>query len=79
MHATVWYVQIRKEELDTNDAHDRIYKHITSMWEACLCPKGEYDRWHRLECLMGDCSRCGFHFFKVCPQELLESDSFLLK
>lgn len=60
-------------------AHDRIYKHITSMWEACLCPKGEYDRWHRLECLMGDCSRCGFHFFKVCPQELLESDSFLLK
>ena len=28
---------------------------------------------------MGDYSHCGFHFFKVCPQELLVSDSFLLK
>ena len=58
--------------------HDRIYKYITLMQKACIYLKEEYERWHRLECLIGDCSQCGFYFFKVCPQELLDSHSFLL-
>ena len=61
------YVVCADQEQGINcHAHEHVFKHITAMWEACLCLRGESERWHRLECLMGDCFECGFHFFKVC-------------
>ena len=44
-----------------------------------MCPKGEFDVWHKLECLMGDCSSCGFHLLSFCPLELSVSNTFTLK
>lgn len=60
-------------------AHEHIFKRITLMWEACVCPKGEFDIWHKLECLMGDCPHCGFQLLTFCPLELSSSNSFTLK
>lgn len=60
-------------------AHCQIYKRITLMWEACVCPKGELEVWHKLDCLMGDCPDCGFELFPLCPKELDSIDSFTLK
>jgi hypothetical protein len=60
-------------------AHEAIYKHITLLWESCVCPKGELDVWHKLECLMGECSLCRFHLFPLCPLELSSTDSFTMK
>ena len=39
------------------------------MWEVAVCAKAEGDLFHRLECLMGECDRCGGHLFPVCPLE----------
>ena len=44
-----------------------------------MCSKGEFDVWHKLECLMGDCSNCGFHLLSFCPLELSVSNTFTLK
>ena len=41
-------VCIGEEQGTSFHAHDQIFKYITLMWESCLCPKGEYERWHRL-------------------------------
>jgi len=60
-------------------AHENVFKRITLMWESCVCPKGEYDVWHRLECLMGDCSECGYHLLPICPLELSASNTVLVK
>jgi len=59
--------------------HEHIFKWITLIWEACVCPKGEFDVWHRLECLMGDCNMCGFHLLNICLFKLCASNSFTLK
>ena len=44
-----------------------------------MCLKGEFDVWHKLECLMGDCSSCGFHLLSFCLLELFVSNTFTLK
>jgi hypothetical protein len=72
--------QVCKGEVEgTCHAHHAIYKRITMMWESCVCPKGELDVWHKLDCLMGECPNCGFHLFPLCPFELSSTDSFLVK
>ena len=60
-------------------AHEAIFKRITLMWESCVCPKGELDVWHKLECLMGECPNCGFELFALCPLELSGTNSFIVK
>lgn len=54
--------------------HDRVFKHMTLMWESCVCPKGEFEKYHRLECLMGACSDCGFKLFDLCPREVADEE-----
>lgn len=56
------------------DAHHSTYKRITLLWEACLCLKSEFDEWHKLSCIMGDCENCGVDTLKLCPQELSEAE-----
>jgi hypothetical protein len=29
---------------------------VTKLWEDCVCPKGELEKWHKLGCLMGECA-----------------------
>jgi hypothetical protein len=60
-------------------AHEAIYKSMTLLWESCVCPKGELDVWHKLECLMGECSHCGFQLFPLCLLELSSIYSFTVK
>jgi hypothetical protein len=28
------------------------------MWENIVCPKGEFMKWHKCECLLGECDKC---------------------
>ena len=63
----------------TCHAHEAVFKRITLMWESCVCPKGELDVWHKLECVMGECPNCGFHIFALCPLELSSTDPFTVK
>ncbi len=28
-------------------AKSATYKGVTSIWESCVCPKGEFDEWHK--------------------------------
>jgi hypothetical protein len=60
-------------------AHEHVFKRITSVWESCVCRKGELDVWHKLDCLIGDCTQCGFHLLALCPLELSDSNTFGLK
>lgn len=47
------------------------YTGTTQLWESCVCEKGALDRWHRRECLMGTCTRCGVdRKLSFCPSEL---------
>lgn len=49
--------------LATANTFDR----LTSVWEACVCPKGELDKFHKLCCLMGQCSACGDEEGEILP------------
>lgn len=60
-------------------AHNKVYKRIRLLWEECVCPKGEYDQWHRLECVMGTCSLCGIDQLPLCPSEITAADGYLLR
>jgi len=33
------------------------------MWEAIVCPQGEYEERHKCNYLLGDCPSCGVHKF----------------
>jgi hypothetical protein len=51
-------------------AHALVYKGITDLWEACLCPKEEGAIWHAKACVMGECSICGVEkFLPLCIAE----------
>lgn len=34
------------------EAHFHVHDNLTDMWNACVCAKGEVDKWHELDCLM---------------------------
>lgn len=56
----------------------QIYKGLTEFQTFILCPKLALVEWHSKQCLMGECSHCGVHTLKVCPNEL-EIDQIIHK
>lgn len=49
------------------------------MWKSIVCPKTELDDWHRLECLMGECEKCGADKMPFCENELEGTRSALVE
>jgi hypothetical protein len=43
---------------------------ITHMWENIVCQKGEFMQWHKCECLLGECDKCGVNVLMLCPKEI---------
>jgi hypothetical protein len=41
------------------------------MWESTLCLQDELSKWHKRNCLMGDCDLCGVDTVAIC---LIEED-----
>ena len=41
------------------EASSTEFEGLTSLWESVVCPKGEFDEWHDVRCLYGECGRCG--------------------
>jgi len=57
-----------------------ILSHLTALWESIVCPRGESEEWHKLECLLGECSMCGVdHKMAFCEYELQESKTTLVE
>jgi len=46
-----------------------VYKGVTWLWEKCVCPKGEFEEQHGLDCFMGECAKCGVGKLSICPNE----------
>jgi len=44
------------------------------MWHAIVCPKGEFEQWHDVKCLYGECDKCGVDKLPLCPAEVDGSD-----
>ncbi len=55
------------------------YKGTTSLWEYVVCPKVEFDEWHKKECLYGDCVTCGVEKLFFYLEELNGVDDRLVK
>jgi hypothetical protein len=56
-----------------------LYKGIIQFWEAIVCPKGEFNEWHKCKCLFGDCSKCGVHILPLYPKEIIGSNSNMVQ
>ena len=54
---------------DSCSAHLTKCDGVTKFWEQIVCPKGESEEFHKLECLMGSCSQCGVDSLQLCPNE----------
>jgi hypothetical protein len=57
-------------------ASSNVYKGITQLWEAIVCPKNKFDEWHKWKCLFGKCLfgtclRCQVWMFYPCVQTKL--------
>jgi hypothetical protein len=55
----VVYGQGEVMEHDTYVIHIIVYKGVMKLWEECVRPKGEFEEWHKLDCLMEECVKCG--------------------
>jgi len=65
--AVCW--QDRAIEQDICQAHTNSYKEMTTLWEDFVCLKGEFEEWHKLNYLMGDCVQCGANQLAICCHE----------
>jgi hypothetical protein len=43
------------------------------MWEAIESCKGEYEKWHKCNCLFGDYPSCGVHKLSLCLEGIIGS------
>ncbi len=55
------------------------YKGITCLWEFVVCLKGDFDEWHKKECLYGDCPHCGVQKLYLCLEEKNSIDEWLVQ
>jgi hypothetical protein len=44
-----------------------------------VCPKGEFDEWHKYKYLFGDYFRCGVGVLPLCPKEIIGSNSNMVQ
>ncbi len=51
-----------------------VYKGITELWEAIVCPKGECEKWHKCACLFRNYPMCGVQKLAMCLKELTRSN-----
>jgi hypothetical protein len=59
------------------NAHNRVYKHISLLWEECVCSKGEFDQWYKLEFVMGTCKQCGIKKLLLYPNKAVVAYVFI--
>ncbi len=46
-----------------------MYKGVTKLWEDCVGLKGDFEEWHKLDYLMGECVECGVGKLSICHNE----------
>jgi len=49
------------------------------MWETRVCPKNEFDEFHKCICLFGNYSRCGVAILPLCPNEAIGFDFVMVQ
>jgi len=49
---------------------------VIALWEDCVRLKGEFEEWHRLDYLMGDCVQCGMNQLAICFHECFVGGSW---
>ncbi len=69
-------LQDKAIEQNICQAHNKVYNGVTRLWEECVCPKGEFKEWHRLNFLMGECVECGVGKLSICPNECFVNGSW---
>jgi len=70
-HATRPAEHFCEHEMDSAscEASSMEFNGLTTLWEAVVCPKGEFEEWHNVKCLYGECGRCGVQKLPLCPDE----------
>ncbi len=43
-----------------------IIQGVTKLWENCVCPKGDFEKCHKLDYFMGECVECGVGKLAIC-------------
>lgn len=56
-----------------------VYKGITQLWEAIVCPKGEYEKWQKHACLFGNYPMCGVQKLTFYSKEMTRSYSNVIQ
>jgi len=55
------------------------YEGLTALWEAIVCPKGEFDEWYHVKCLYGEHENCRVYTLPICPDEAEGCESELME
>jgi hypothetical protein len=55
-----------------------VYKGVTKLWEDCVYPNGEVEGWHKWDCLMGECAKCGVGQVPICPNKCFAYGSWAM-
>jgi hypothetical protein len=55
-------------------ANVHIFFGVTQMWERIVYKKGEFMQWHKRECLLGECDKCGVYLLTLCLKEIERSN-----
>ncbi len=54
----------------------KVYKGITQLQHDCVCGKGELEKWHRCECLLGEPHNCGVDKLPLCLNEVASNSDY---
>ncbi len=54
----------------------KVYKGITQLQQDYVCGKGEFEEWHKCECLLGECHNCGVDKLPLCPNEVIGNSNY---
>ncbi len=49
---------------------------MITLWEDCVCLKGQFEEWHKLDYLMGYCVHCGVNQLVICFYECFVGGSW---
>jgi hypothetical protein len=46
-------------------SNELVFKGVTNFWQKIVCAKLEFQEWHDLDCIKGNCPNCGLKLLKI--------------
>jgi hypothetical protein len=60
---------VEGRKVTSHSPYQYLHLGVIKLWEDCVCPKGDFEKWHKLDCFMWKCVKHVVGKLAIYPNE----------